>query len=171
MKKLLILLVLVALGLVIYQALTFYDNRFPFGRMRETPAVKPHEIPMLKMDPHVVPVTAGDKLLQATPDRSLLPPPEFNSSQSIAKGKIIYNTYCVHCHGSNFDGEGTVGQSFAPLPGDLRSARVQELAPGTLFKEISFGIPGGRQPALATTISVEDRWRVTAFVHSLASRP
>ena len=171
MKKLLILLVPVVLVLVAYQALMFYDNRFPFGRMRETPAIKPHETPILKMDDKVVPVMVGDKVFRATPGLKLKPPPDFANPQSVARGAEVYRTYCVHCHGSNFDGQGTVGQSFAPLPGDLRSARVQELAPGTLFKEISFGIPGGRQPALASTISVEDRWRVTAFVQSLDRRP
>ena len=62
---------------------------------------------------------------------------------------------------------GTVGQSFSPLPGDLRSAKVQKLTDGMMFKEISFGIPDGRQPALATTISEMDRWRIVAYVKSL----
>ncbi len=79
--------------------------------------------------------------------------------------------YCVHCHGRHHDGLGTVGQSFAPLPGDLRSARVQTLPAGRIFHEISYGIPDGRQPALATTISLTDRWRIIAFVKSLGVRP
>jgi hypothetical protein len=41
---------------------------------------------------------------------------------------------------------------------------------GTLFKEISYGIPNGRQPPLATTIAVTDRWRIIAFLKSLGPR-
>jgi hypothetical protein len=41
---------------------------------------------------------------------------------------------------------------------------------GILFKEISYGIPNGRQPALATTIAVKDRWRIIAHIKSLGPR-
>jgi hypothetical protein len=74
------------------------------------------------------------------------------------------------CHGPNHDGKGTVGQSFHPLPTDLRSAKVQSKAEGVHFKEISYGVPKGRQPALATTIPVLDRWRIVAYVKSLGVR-
>ena len=74
------------------------------------------------------------------------------------------------CHGPNHDGKGTVGQSFSPLPTDIRSAKVQALPDGVHFKEISYGIPDGRQPALATTITVLDRWRIVAYVKSLGVR-
>jgi hypothetical protein len=39
-----------------------------------------------------------------------------------------------------------------------------------LFKEISYGIPGGRQPALATTMTPEERWQSIALVKSLGVR-
>jgi hypothetical protein len=63
-----------------------------------------------------------------------------------------------------------VGQSFDPLPTDLRSVKVQTLPEGVLFKEISYGVPNGRQPPLATTIEVMDRWRIVAYVKSLGVR-
>jgi hypothetical protein len=63
-----------------------------------------------------------------------------------------------------------VGQSFAPLPGDLRSRKVQKMAAGRLFHEISYGVPGGRQPALASNIGADDRWKIIAFVKSLGMR-
>jgi hypothetical protein len=62
-----------------------------------------------------------------------------------------------------------VGQSFHPLPTHLRSPEVQSKSEGQLFKSISFGVPGGRQPALDTTIPAEDRWYIIAFVQSLGS--
>jgi hypothetical protein len=39
-----------------------------------------------------------------------------------------------------------------------------------LFKSVSYGIPGGRQPPLETTITIDDRWSVVAFVQSLGLR-
>jgi hypothetical protein len=47
---------------------------------------------------------------------------------------------------------------------------VQSLSEGAFFKEISYGIPGGKQPPLATTIDPLDRWRIIAYVQSLGPR-
>jgi mono/diheme cytochrome c family protein len=82
----------------------------------------------------------------------------------------VYFTFCAQCHGPGFDGNGTVGQSFSPVPADLRSAKVQAAPAGELFKTVSYGIPGGRQPPLDTTVTVNDRWSVIAFVQSLGIR-
>ena len=90
--------------------------------------------------------------------------------KAVARGRAVYFTFCAQCHGPNFDGNGTVGQSFVPPPTDLRSAKVQAAPSGELFKSVSYGIPGGRQPALDTTIGVNDRWSVIAFVQSLGAR-
>ena len=48
MKKLLAFFIVVAiLLLAVYHALIYYDNNFRYGRMRETPAVRPYEEPLL----------------------------------------------------------------------------------------------------------------------------
>jgi len=88
----------------------------------------------------------------------------------IARGKAVYLTFCAQCHGYSHDGNGTVGQSFKPLPADLRSPKVQATFEGELFKSISYGIPGGRQPALETTVKIDDRWHVVSYVKSLGTR-
>ena len=74
------------------------------------------------------------------------------------------------CHGKNHDGNGPVGQSFRPVPTDLQGAKVQHQADGYLFYDISYGSPNGRQPALATTVSVNERWQVVAYIKSLGLR-
>ncbi|MDF1590129.1 MAG: c-type cytochrome [Desulfobacterales bacterium] len=152
-----------------YHVLLKVDNDFPYGRMRETPAVRPYEEPLLLMEAGTVPSAGGEAILKATAAESLHSP--FGETPDIAKqGEKLYFTYCAQCHGKYHDGNGTVGQSFAPLPGDLRSAKVQSLSDGVLFKEISYGIPKGRQPPLATTIAEADRWRIILYVKSLGIR-
>ena len=74
MKNLIALVVVIVGALGAYHALMFYDNNFRYGRMRETPAVKPHEEPLIRMEAGVVPVTGGDALLRATPGQVLTPP-------------------------------------------------------------------------------------------------
>jgi len=171
LKKVLVLFVFVLfVTTAAVMALRYIDDYTAAGRMRETPAVWPHEKPMLPMEAGLVPVTGGEAILRATKPDELIPPVDLRDPTLIAAGKTVYFTYCAQCHGGDYDGNGTVGQSFVPLPTDLRSAKVQSLSPGAHFKEISYGIPDGRQPPLATTIGILDRWRVVAYVKSLGPR-
>ena len=171
MKKILgFIIVVIVVILAGYHALMYYDNNFQYGRMRETPAVRPHEEPLLIMEEGIVPVDGGEAVYRVTDGIDLVPPFELGAAAVISRGKAVYFTYCNQCHGKNFDGNGSVGQSFQPLPANLRSSPVQSKLPGQLFKSISYGIPGGRQPALETTIAIKDRWHVVAFVKSLGGK-
>jgi mono/diheme cytochrome c family protein len=171
MKKIiLIAFILVAAVLVAYKGLTIIDNDFMPGRMRETPAVRPYEEPMLFMEKGVIPFEGGEALYRAVDGKRLKSPFLKGDPNSIKLGRTLYFTYCAQCHGKYHDGNGTVGQSFQPLPKDLRTLRVQTLPEGVLFKEISYGVPNGRQPPLATTIEVMDRWRIIAYLKSLGLR-
>lgn len=155
-----------------YSAITIYDHYFKFGRMWQTPAVRPYENPILVMDEDAVPLHGGESVYRAADPLQLQSPLDAHDPEIIKQGQVVYVTFCQQCHGINHDGQGTVGQSFAPLPTDLRSPRVQQTVDGLMFKEISFGIdrPGARQPALATTIFPEDRWKVVHYVKSLGIR-
>ena len=171
MKKIIGIIIVVGVGLyVVYEALMYYDNNFRYGRMRETPAVRPHEDPLLKMEAGIVPVNGGEATYRATAGINLISPLNISQPFVITRGKFVYLTFCAQCHGHNYDGKGTVGQSFHPLPTDLRSLEVQSKLDGDLFKSVSYGIPGGRQPALNTTITIDDRWHVIAFIKSLGNR-
>ena len=171
MRKALLLLALVGVVVfVVYHSLIFYDNNFRYGRMRETPAIKEHEEPLLIMEEGLVPVRGGEAPLRATKDEKLMSPHPLNDALIIQAGKKGYFIFCAQCHGPNHDGNGTVGQSFYPLPADLRSPKVQLKPEGAIFKSISYGVPGTRQPAMATTIRIDDRWRIVAYLKSLGTR-
>ena len=171
MKKIIGFIVVVAVVLyAAYEALMYYDNNFRYGRMRETPAVRPQEVPLFNMEAGIVPVNAGEAIYRATAGVDLVSPVDATEPLVVARGKAVYLTYCAQCHGYNYDGNGTVGQSFQPLPTDLRSPEVQTKPEGELFKTVSYGIPGKRQPALQTTVTIDDRWHVIAFIKSLGLR-
>lgn len=171
MKKIIGFIIVVGVVLyVAYEALMYYDNNFRFGRMRETPAVMPHEDPLLIMEKGIVPINGGEAIYRATADANLISPLNSTEPSVISRGRAVYLTYCAQCHGYKYDGNGTVGQSFQPLPTDLRSPQVQSKSDGELFKSVSYGVPGGRQPPLDTTITIDDRWHVIAFVKSLDIR-
>lgn len=172
MKKVIGFIIIVG-GVVLgaYHLLIYYDNNSPYGRMWETPAVRPHEKPLLIMEAGIVPFHGGEEYYKVTQAEAVSSPLGKGNPEDIEKGKKGYFIYCAQCHGKFHDGNGTVGQSFYPLPTDLRSRKVQETSDGMLFKEISYGIPDGRQPALATTIAVQNRWQIIAYIKSLGTPP
>jgi mono/diheme cytochrome c family protein len=147
-----------------YSAFIYYDNNFRYGRMRETPVVKPHEDPIPTMDKDAVPIHGGEALLRIGEGEELSSPLTYNAPETLAAGKKAYFNFCVPCHGKNLDGLGTVGQSFYPLPRNLKSPQVLDQGDGFLFHTISFGKE--RMPGLATTIAVENRWAVIHYVRS-----
>jgi len=90
MKTLLALAVVLVGALGAYHALVFYDNDFRYGRMRETPAVKPHEEPLIGMEAGIVPVAGGEALLRATPESMIKPPLAMEAAEVISRGKAVY---------------------------------------------------------------------------------
>ena len=171
MKRIFVLLLLaVAALMVAYGIITGVDKYLTVGRMWETPAVRPHEQALLIMEDGMVPLNGGEAILRATKGDELRSPIPGGDPMPIKHGEKLYFTYCAQCHGKYHDGNGTVGQSFYPLPTNLRSEKVQSSPEGILFKAISYGLPEGRQPPLAATISILDRWRIIAYVKSLGPR-
>lgn len=162
--------IIATIALVVWGAITLYDENMKVGRMWKTPAIKPHEQPIPVMDTNTIPFDGGEAVLRRTDPATLTAPFGLTGPADIAAGRTGYQRFCIQCHGKYHDGNGTVGQSFAPLPGDLRSAKVQSLPVGQLFHDISYGRPGGRQPALASTIAVQARWQIIAYVKSLGIR-
>lgn len=149
-------------------ALSLYDRHFRFGRMWETPAIRPHETVLPVMSEGSVPFTGGEALYREADGVTLQSPIAPVAPSDIEEGKRLYGVFCAQCHGPNHDGRGTVGQSFTPLPTDLKSHDVQALPEGVMFQKISYGNPPkGRQPPLATSIGIRDRWKIISYIKSL----
>ncbi len=154
-----------------WQGLNLYDDRFPYGRMWETPAVRPHEAVLPVMESGSIPVFKGETRYKTMDPGLLVSPLAGKESEFASDGMELYDIYCAQCHGTYLNGNGTVGLSFSPLPTNLRSAQVQALSDGLLFKRISYGNPPeGRQPPLATTIDVSDRWKIIAYIRMAGVR-
>ena len=165
-----LLLILSIVSGMVYAGVTLLDETLQVGRMWETPGIRPHEKPIPVRTADSIPFAGGEVVYRTADPATLVAPFALDNPGMIDSGRQGYQYYCVQCHGQSFDGMGTVGQSFAPLPGDLRSSAIQTMVPGKMFHVISYGIPNGRQPALDTTISTNERWQIIAFVKSLGER-
>ena len=154
-------LVVALTALVLLQFLTGCD----YARMKDDDAINTYQISMPEMPKKTIPTTGGIQTLrEANPDN--LKNPLADSAETIARGRERYGFYCMQCHGPLADGHGTVGQSFAPLPANLKSSDVQEQDDGWLFHNINLGI--NRHPPLWDTVAAEDVWAILWYLRSLA---
>jgi mono/diheme cytochrome c family protein len=158
------------IGIAIIVALVFTLSTLwscDYGRMNDQESVRSYEKEIPEMDQGTIPMNGGIQILKTADPKELKNPLSF-SPESVAQGKQAYSYFCVQCHGPLADGNGTVGQSFAPLPTNLRAPGVQKQGDGELFSKISLGF--NRHPPLATTVSEEDRWATVNYIRSLIKK-
>jgi mono/diheme cytochrome c family protein len=132
-----------------------------YARMRDQESVRTFKKEMPEMDQRTIPVQGGYQALKAA-DPKTLENPVAATGASIRRGVQAYTYFCIQCHGPNLDGHGTVGQSFAPLPTDLRSPQVRSQTDGELYAKIRLGFR--RHPALYSTIGEHDAWAVVDYL-------
>ena len=91
MKKYVLFFILLGVViLVAYEALICYDTNFRYGRMWETPAVRPHEEPPLTMQGGAVPFGGGEEVFKATPAELLKSPLSGQDPETLNLGKALY---------------------------------------------------------------------------------
>lgn len=85
----------------------------------------------------------------------------------LAEGKILYETYCDHCHGAKGEGDGKVADKYAGVA-NLKGAAIKGVSEGHIFHVITMG-KGLMQPH-GSQVSVEDRWKIARYVKALQAK-
>jgi mono/diheme cytochrome c family protein len=85
----------------------------------------------------------------------------------MARGKLIFTTFCIGCHGALGKGDGQLFSSgLYPLkPRDISAAPTAKLRDGEIFHTITLGF--GSMGAHGAQIKPEDRWKVVLYVRGL----
>jgi cytochrome c5 len=168
MKQILFLAVFASVALTGgYGVITLYDSTLKWGRMNQTPVIRPHEEPQLVMDKRTIARGKSEALIKEKLEiEKLAHTPSLTSADPteaiLARGKKEYTAFCSHCHGPKLDGLGTVGQSFFPLPTNLTGKKAVKLTDNQLFTIISYG--SEKTPALASSMSVDSRNFVILYI-------
>jgi mono/diheme cytochrome c family protein len=82
----------------------------------------------------------------------------------IADGKILFETYCDHCHGAKGKGDGKVSEKYAGVA-NLTGDALKGITEGHIFHVITMG--KGLMWAHGSQISPEDRWKIAKYVKTL----
>lgn len=149
----------------VYTVITLYDSNMKLGRMYRTPVVQPHEKPLLVTDKRTVAFTGSEAMIKEKLKHTCPVAPIIQNKAYVEKGEKDYKTFCSHCHGKFLDGQGTVGQSFHPLPTDLTGEKATRLTDKEIFNTISYGTK--KTPALASSMSVESREAVVQYIRHM----
>jgi len=83
---------------------------------------------------------------------------------SLAQGKVLYTQYCLHCHGDEGKGNGTVGVVYKGVPSYSADA-YKYMNDGHVYHVITHG--KGRMWPHGSQITPEDRWKIVQYVHKL----
>ncbi|PWU19083.1 MAG: hypothetical protein C5B49_06285 [Bdellovibrio sp.] len=88
------------------------------------------------------------------------------------KGKEVYKTACLTCHGETGDGLGPAGKYLTPKPRNFVKDKFKEGdSEEAIFKTVTNGLPGSpTMAAFKETLKDEDRRNVAAYVRSLRAK-
>jgi len=82
----------------------------------------------------------------------------------LARGRAVYETFCLVCHGPRGLGDGPIIPKF-PNPPSYRSERLRAFPAGRIYHVITLGT--GLMPSYAAQIAPEDRWKLVRYVQTL----
>jgi mono/diheme cytochrome c family protein len=83
----------------------------------------------------------------------------------VARGQQRFDIYCSPCHGRLGDGQGMVVLRGLQPPPTYHDPRLMKAPLGHFFDVITNGY--GAMFSYASRVSVDDRWRITAYIRAL----
>lgn len=164
-KRIVLSLFLLILPFVLGIAVTYEYIQIDFtSLMEEQPSIGYREGPRLLPPEGSVPITG----LEVPADGSVPTNPVEATSNSIARGNLLFGIHCAVCHGEDGLGEGPVAAYFkspAPAVADLTTDRIVKLDDGLLYLIVTNGAQG--MPSLAENLTPRERWDVINFLRTL----
>lgn len=82
----------------------------------------------------------------------------------IEQGKILYESYCKHCHGAKGMGDGKVADKYAGVA-NLKGDSYLVMSEAHIFQVITHG--AGLMGAHGSQVLPEERWKIAKYVKAL----
>lgn len=98
------------------------------------------------------------------------------TEKSIAEGKVLYTSFCAHCHGKEGKGEGSIQNAiYGAVPSYLDETpnrrlgkSMKELTEGHIYHTIVHGL--NAMGPHSSLIRENDRWKIVAYVQTLQGK-
>jgi len=87
--------------------------------------------------------------------------------ENLLRGKTVFNTFCIGCHGIKGDGDGYLFTSglYPRKPGVLSRDKGLTLKDGEIYHTITLGF--GTMGSHASQIQPDDRWKIVLYIREL----
>ena len=82
-----------------------------------------------------------------------------------SRGRKVYSTFCLPCHGAVGNGDGPVTMYGFPPPPSLGLEKSLAMSDGQMFHVLTFGQKN--MPGYAAQVSADDRWKAILHVRGL----
>lgn len=150
-----------------------------FSEMHYQPSYRVQEVPRRLPPEGSVPVTGRAVRYSDIDGYKSLSIPQGVSSE---RGRDLYVTNCVVCHGANADGNGKILEFLGgkgPVPPNLVTGNVASVSDGEAFAWVSFGGQAGFasalrgrespswMPTFGKLLSEQERWEVVSYLRSI----
>jgi mono/diheme cytochrome c family protein len=141
-----------------------------FATMRHQRSIKPYARPIDPV-PGTVPVTGAEPALNLQMADRLMNP-RTRTSESINRGRFLYDTYCLVCHGRGGRGDGPISSAAGgPFFGvrSLVNDTIARRSDGYIYAVIVSGQVMGRglMPVYGDKVRGSDRWDLVNYVRKL----
>lgn len=98
------------------------------------------------------------------------------TEKSIKEGKVLYTSFCAHCHGNEGKGEGSIQNAvYGAVPSysdDTKNRRLEtsmkEMTEGHIYHTIMYGL--NAMGPHSSLIRENDRWKIVAYVQTLQGK-
>ncbi len=93
--------------------------------------------------------------------------PFSGNTHVLDRGKLVYENFCIMCHGKEGKGEGYLYSSglYAALPRSLVNDVARDLKDGEIYHTISLGF--GSMGAHKSLLRPEDRWKTITYIRQV----
>jgi mono/diheme cytochrome c family protein len=141
-----------------------------FSAMVKARAIKPYVMPREPAEGSVPVTGVGPEIDLGKTDK--LPNPRTRTSESVNRGKFLYETYCLVCHGTGGKGDGPISSAVGgPYFG------VRSVVTDTMMRQTDGYIYGvivnapmmgrGLMPHYGDKVRGSDRWDLVNYVRTL----
>ena len=95
--------------------------------------------------------------------------PHAGDAAATAKGKELYSSNCVSCHGESGMGDGPAGMALDPKPRNQTDKAEYKYGTGDLaiFRTIKYGIEGTGMAPMGAKLSDDEVWMIVNHVKTL----
>lgn len=87
-----------------------------------------------------------------------------STKQILAEGKVLYETYCKHCHGAKGEADGKVSDKYAGVA-NLKGDAYVAISEAHIFQVITHG--AGLMGSHGSQVSPDERWKIAKYVKAL----